>query len=131
MNSLLDYKVFLEAYPLSYETPKGKTKTLTITNGPKGILRKLSSLRTLYGYLFKADLISKNITEKLGLPKIHHRIKKPLSIHDTCKVIDVIYNGEKYFTDKHLSGYTRKKLRDIAIFTTLLGTGSAYPSWWD
>ena len=39
------------------------------------------------------------------------------------QLIDIIYNGEKYYTGRSLTEYKNKKERDIAIFTTYLGTG--------
>lgn len=123
LNTLLDYKVYLERYENTYTTNDGIEKTVILTNSKKGILRKLSTLRTLYSYLFKADLIDRNITEKLDLPKIHHKMKKPLTFQETLKIIDVIYNGEKYFKGRELALYKKKKQRDITIFSTLLGTG--------
>lgn len=123
LNTLLDYKIYLESYPITYQVRGGDTRTVWVSNGQKGMVRKLSTLRTLYSFLFTSDLISKNITEKLQLPRISFRMKKPLSAQDTLRMIDVIYFGERHFENRHLSGYIKRKKRDIAIFTTILGTG--------
>lgn len=123
LNMLLNFKAYLERYETTYTTATGIEKTVVLTNSKKGILRKMSTLRSLFSYLFKADKIDKNITEKLDLPRIHHKIKKPLTVQETLKVIDVIYNGEKYFKGKELANYLKKRQRDISIFTMLLGTG--------
>lgn len=120
-NMLLNYKAYLEHYILP--PSEHRQKAVVVTNTAKGIVRKLSSLRSLYSYLFKADLIDKNVTEKLDLPKVHHRIKKPLTAQETLKLIDVVFRGEKYLSGKAKDAYLQRKQRDIAIFMTLLGTG--------
>lgn len=123
LDVLLDYKVYLERYESCYTTPTGRTKTVVLTNGKKGTLRKLCTLRSLYGYMFKADLIEKDITQKLSLPRISHHPKKPLSFQDTLAVIDVFFRGEQYFASRELSNYHKTRQRNVTIFTTLLGTG--------
>jgi len=123
LNILLNFRAYLEQYENTYVTATGAKKTVILTNSKKGILRKMSTLRSLFSYLFKADKLDKNITEKLDLPRIHHKIKKPLTVQETLRVIDVIFNGEKYFQGKELANYYKKKQRDISIFTMLLGTG--------
>lgn len=123
LNLMLDYKVYLERYENTYTTSTGKKKTVVLTNSKKGIVRKLCTLRSLYSYLFKSDSIEKDITQKLDLPKVHHRIKKPLTVMETMNIIDVIYEGEKYLEGRELALYKKRKQRDIAIFVTLLGTG--------
>ena len=50
-------------------------------------------------------------------------MKKPLTTQETVRLIDVIYEGEKYYEGRDLSEYLRRKQRDIALFTTYLGTG--------
>lgn len=123
LNDLINYNTYLEHYESEYITPTGTLKKVTITNSRKGILRKLSSARSFYTFLFKNDLIEKDITQKMLLPKISHKIKKPLSFKDTIALLNVIFEGEKYFNGKRLAGYLKRKQRDIAIFTTFLGTG--------
>lgn len=121
---LTTFKAYLEEYEVCYKTISGDEKKITLTNDQKGISRKLSSLRSLFSYLFKAELISKNITEKLNLPKIKHKIKKSLSFKDTINLINALYHGEQYIKEpKTLRNYQKRKQRDIAIFVTLLGTG--------
>lgn len=123
LDILLNYKSYLERYETTYITATGQKKTVVLTNSKKGILRKMATLRSLFSYLFKADKLDKNITEKLDLPRIHHRVKKRLTVQETLRIIDVLFNGEKYFQGKELALYLKKRQRDISIFTMLLGTG--------
>lgn len=123
LNLMLNYKVYLERYENTYITSTGKKRTVVLTNSRKGIVRKLCTLRSLYSYLFKADSIERDITRKLDLPRVPHQIKKPLTVIETINIIDVVYEGEKYFEGKELALYKKRKQRDIAIFVTLLGMG--------
>ena len=42
-----------------------------ITNGEKGLARKMSALRSFYGYYFKHRIIQKNPTLLVDMPKLH------------------------------------------------------------
>ena len=50
-------------------------------------------------------------------------MKRPLTSQETVNLLDVIYNGEKYYTGRDLTEYKNRKKRDIALFTAYLGTG--------
>lgn len=50
-------------------------------------------------------------------------MKRPLTSQETVNLLDVIYNGEKYYTGRDLTEYKKRKKRDIALFTAYLGTG--------
>ena len=54
---------------------------------------------------------------------MHHKIKNPLTAQETTRLLDVLYNGEKYYQGRDLTEYLNRKQRDIALFTTYLGTG--------
>ncbi len=120
---LIRFKAYLKEYETEYLSPTGKTVRRICKNSPFGINRKLSAVRGLFIYLYKTEQISQNVTDKVDFVKLHQKIKKPLTTQETVRLIDVIYNGEKYFTGRTLTEYKNKKLRDIALFTTYLGTG--------
>jgi len=122
-SDLIRFKAYLREYETEYLSPAGNKVTRICKNSPYGINRKLSAVRGLFIYLYKTEQISQNITDKVDFSKLHQKIKKPLTSQESIKLIDVIYNGEKYFEGRTLSEYNKKKLRDIAIFTTYLGTG--------
>lgn len=124
--TLRDLNTF-SAYLAEYETegisPSGKPVKWIRKNSAFGINRKMSGIRGLFLYLYKNDLITQNVTDKLDFKKLHQKIKKPLTTQETIRLIDVIYNGEKYYQGRELSEYLRRKLRDAALFTAYLGTG--------
>lgn len=124
--TLRDLNAF-QAYLREYESDTigadGKRVKRIRRNSPFGINRKMSGIRGLFSYLYKNDLISQNVTDKIDFKKLHQKMKRPLSTQETIDLLDVIYNGEKYFEGRDLSEYKNKKQRDIALFTAYLGTG--------
>ncbi len=123
VSDLIHFKSYLKEYTINSVSVSGRPITRVCKNSAFGINRKLSAVRGLFIYLYKTDKISENITDKIDFMKLHHQIKKPLTTAETIKLIDVIYNGEKYFKERNLAEYLRRRSRDIAIFTAYLGTG--------
>lgn len=123
VDDFINFKAYLREYEIITTTADGRTINRTLHNSPHGINRKLSAIRGLFIYLYKTDKISQNVTDKVDFANVSQKIKKPLTTQETIKILDVIYNGEKYFTGRDLTEYLNKKQRDIAIFTTYLGTG--------
>ena len=120
---LIHFKSYLREYEVEYLSPKGRPVKRVLKNSSYGINRKLSAVRGLFIYLYKTEQISQNVTDKVDFMKLHQKIKKPLTTQETVKLIDILFNGENYFEGRMLSEYQRRKLRDIALFITYLGTG--------
>ncbi len=123
LRDLNGFKAYLREYESEYINAKGNTVKRIRRNSEYGINRKLSGIRGLYLYLYKNDLIDSNVTDKLDFKKIHQKMKKPLTTHDTLALIDVLCNGENYFTGRSRASYLTRKQRDIALFMAYLGTG--------
>lgn len=123
VTSLISFKSYLKEYETESVTVSGKRIRRICRNSAFGINRKLSAVRGLFIYLYKTEQIDQNITDKVDFAKLHQKIKKPLTTQETRALIDVIYNGEKYYDGRLLTEYKKHKLRDAAIFTTYLGTG--------
>jgi len=99
-----------------------KIKDKTYNNGEDGKARKLASIRSFLKYLFKRGLISSNVASNVDTPKLHDKTIIRLEADEVAKILN-----EAEFGDG-LSGNAREyhehtKLRDVAILTTLLGTG--------
>ncbi len=123
IRDLTSYRGYLSEYESEYLSASGKVIKIIRKNSAFGINRKLSGIRGLFSYLYKHDLISQNVTDKLDFQKLHQKIKKPLTTQETLKFLDVLYNGENYYDGRELTEYTRRRQRDIALFITYLGTG--------
>lgn len=110
----------LEAYIewLTSYTYNGKS----CSNEERGKARKLSTVRTLFKYLFNKGLIPSNVAAKISLPKLHDKEIIRLEVDEVASMLDNVDSGEGL--TKHGRGFHDKtKLRDNAIVTMLLGTG--------
>ncbi len=123
VTDLIRFKSYLREYEQETHTVTGKVIKRTYRNSAYGINRKMSAVRGMFIYLYKTEQIKENITDKVDFAKLHQKIKKRLTSQETCDLLDVIYNGEKYYEGRLLTEYKKRKARDTAIFTTYLGTG--------
>ena len=94
-----------------------------ITNTEKGLSRKMSALRSFYGYYFKRQIISKNPTLLVDMPKLHEKAIIRLDTDEIAMLLDYVEHGGENLTGQRLAYYEKTKNRDLAILTLLLGTG--------
>ena len=121
--SASDIEEYMEYLKL-YETPEDRQNTSALnTNGVVGIKRKLSALRSFYGYLFKRQMLRTNPTVLIDMPKIHDRTIVRLEADEVAILLDYIENCEQTLQGKALAYYKKTKERDLALVTLLLGTG--------
>ncbi|MGN0364858.1 MAG: tyrosine-type recombinase/integrase [Suilimivivens sp.] len=92
------------------------------TNDERGIKRKLASLRTLYRYFYKNELIETNPALKVEMPKIHEKNIIRLDVDEVARLLDEVESGES-LTSQQQKFHAKTKTRDLAILTLLLGTG--------
>lgn len=123
VSDLISFKAYLREYSQDSTTATGKPIKRVYKNSAYGINRKMSAVRGLFIYLYKTEQIKENITDKVDFAKLHQKIKKRLTSQETFDLFDAIFNGEKYYEGRLLTEYKNRQLRDIAIFTTYLGTG--------
>ena len=92
------------------------------TNDERGIARKLSSLRSMYNYFFKKEMIEKNPPSLVTAPKLHEKNITRLDVDEVALLLDQVESGEK-LTERQKKYHEQTKTRDLAILTLLLGTG--------
>ena len=121
LNSLtaLDIEEYIE-YMKAYKPAEGDA---LITNGERGIKRKLSALRTFYAYYYKRELISNNPTVLVDMPKLHQKEIIRLDADEVARLLDLIESGGDGLSAHQRAYYEKTKLRDVALITLLLGTG--------
>ena len=102
---------------LSFYERNGKV----IKNGEKGKARKLSSVRSLFKYLFNHDMISSNVVAKIATPKIHNKEIIRLEVDEMQRMLDAPENNT--FSKRRKNYNLNTKERDEAIITLFLGTG--------
>ncbi len=94
-----------------------------VTNGEKGLARKMSALRSFYNYYFKHQIISKNPTLLVDMPKMHEKAIIRLDADEVASLLDYVETAGNHLTGQALTYYRKTKDRDLAILTLLLGTG--------
>lgn len=110
-----EYQEYLKVYDTQHTRPT--------TNSERGLARKMSALRSFYGYFFKRQLIEKNPSLLVDMPKLHDKAIVRLDIDEVALLLDLIDNGDDSMTPKQRSYFEKTRTRDLAIVTLLLGTG--------
>ena len=110
-----EYQEYLKVY----ENDENKQ----ITNTEKGLARKMSALRSFYGYFFKHQIISKNPTLLVDMPKLHEKAIIRLDTDEVAMLLDYVDHGGDNLTGQKKAYFEKTKNRDLAILTLLLGTG--------
>ncbi len=91
-------------------------------NGQTGKARKLASIKTLYNYFYKQELITYNPTMLIDMPKIHEKPIIKLDVDEIARLLDVVESGDN-LTDRQKVYHEFTRKRDLAIVSVLLGTG--------
>ena len=115
----IDIEEYMEYLKL-YDSPNDQ---MTITNGERGLKRKISSLRSFYTYYYKRQAIETNPVQLVDMPKIHDKAIIRLDAGETAALLDYIEHCGDQLTGQRKAYYEKTKLRDLAIVTLLLGTG--------
>ena len=120
--SARDIAGFQDYLMLYYSNRSNGQDDKIIKNGELGIMRKLSSIRSLFDYMFKNKIISSNVTMLVDLPKIHEKPILRLEKEEMERMINAVQNGNGL--SKHQKAYSRStSVRDYAIIMLFLGTG--------
>ena len=114
--TMTDFEVYMEYLSLYVKDDN------VVQNGEKGIARKLSSIRSMYKYYYKKEVIDANVTEKLETPKIHEKPIIRLTAEETQALLHAIDTGAG-LAPRQLAYHKNTHVRDLAIFTLLLTTG--------
>ena len=94
-----------------------------VTNGERGLKRKMSALRSFYLYYYKREMIKTYPTLLVDMPKLHDKAIIRLEADETAQLLDFIEKGGENLTGQQKVYYEKSKQRDLAIVTLLLGTG--------
>ncbi|MEE3467267.1 MAG: tyrosine-type recombinase/integrase [Eubacterium sp.] len=114
----LDIEEYMEYLKL-YDDEAG----VTHTNGERGIKRKLASLRSFFNYYYKHEMINKNPTVIVDMPKLHKQEITRLDYDEVANLLDYVEHGGASMTGMKKTYFEKNKVRNLALFTLLLGTG--------
>lgn len=112
-----DIERFMEY--LSFFTYKGKA----YTNDNRAKLRKLSSIRALFKYLYNKDKLDENVASKVLSPKISDHEIIRLENKEMADFLASVESGSTLSPGNQQSYHRKTALRDTAIVSLLLGTG--------
>ncbi|XBX10758.1 tyrosine-type recombinase/integrase (plasmid) [Enterocloster clostridioformis] len=91
-------------------------------NKERGIMRKLSSLRSFYNYFFRREQIKTNPPALVDMPKISDKEILRLDIDEVACLLDEVESGGS-LSGRQKSFHRLNMCRDLAIMTLMLGTG--------
>ena len=112
---LMDLEEYME-YLKCYSTEKRED----LMNTERGIMRKVSTVKSFYNYFYRTERIQNNPASLLQLPKIHEKEIIRLDVDEVARFLDEVEDGE-CLTEKQKAYHAKTKLRDL--MTLLLGTG--------
>jgi site-specific recombinase XerD len=111
----------LEEY-MEYLKYRFNDKNQEIVNKERGIMRKISSLKSFYNYFYRNEMLKNNPAALVRLPKLHDKEIIRLDIDEVALLLDEVEHGEA-LTEKQKAFHAKTKVRDLALLTLLLGTG--------
>lgn len=107
---------------MAYISYYDKDDGTILTNGERGKLRKLSSLRAFFKYFFNKDMLKANVASKVRSPKLH---EKPIIRLEEQETAELMYSCDTLtgFSDHQKKYNENFKTRDNAIISLFLTTG--------
>ena len=118
-----EYQEFLKVYDIDKKMTGATKEVSQVTNGEKGLKRKMSALRSFFAYYYKRQMIKTNPTVLVDMPKLHEKAIVRLDEGETAALLDYIEHGGDKLSGQKKMYYEKTRLRDLAIVTLLLGTG--------
>ncbi|MDR1262712.1 MAG: tyrosine-type recombinase/integrase [Oscillospiraceae bacterium] len=121
------YQQYLTRYKTPAADPTAEPGSLTAyrsyrDNAAPGKMRKMSSLRSFFQYLFTHEYISSNRTSLIQLPKLREKPIVHLEPDEAARLLDLTETGEALTTHQQAYHSALGK-RDVAMMTLMLGTG--------
>lgn len=113
--------VDIEEY-MEYLKYRFNDRNQEITNKERGIMRKVSSLKSFYNYYYRNERLQNNPAALIQLPKLHEKEIIRLDVDEVALLLDEVEKGES-LTEKQKAYHEKTKIRDLALLTLLLGTG--------
>ena len=118
-----DIEIYADYLTLYFkQTEHDQDEQRMLKNHTYGVMRKLSSLRSFFNYLFRTQRIPANIVSLVPLPKKHEKPILLLERAEMEKLLNTIYSGEQ-LTPQQTAFHRITQARDTAIVMLFLGTG--------
>ena len=111
----------LEEY-MEYLKYRFNERNQEVVNKERGIMRKISSLKSFYNYFYRNEKLKNNPAALVRMPKLHEKEIIRLDVDEVAMLLDEVEQGEQ-LTEKQKAFHNKTRVRDLAILTLLLGTG--------
>ncbi len=111
----------LEEY-MEYLKYRFNDQNQEVTNKERGIMRKISSLKSFYNYFYRNERLKNNPAALVRLPKLHEKEIIRLDVDEVALLLDAVEQGDK-LTETQKAFHKKTRLRDLAMLTLMLGTG--------
>ena len=105
--------VDIEEY-MEYLKYRFNDKNQEVTNKERGIMRKVSSLKSFYNYYYRNERLQTNPAALVQLPKLHEKDIIRLDIDEVALLLDEVESGES-LTEKQKAYHAKTKIRDLAL----------------
>ncbi|GHU71035.1 integrase [Clostridia bacterium] len=122
------YQQYLTRYkaPIAADTKADDPATIIHSsyrdNAAPGKMRKMSSLRSFFQYLFTHQYINANRVSLISLPKLREKPIIHLEPDEAARLLDLTETGEA-LTPHQMAYHESLGKRDTAMLTLMLGTG--------
>ncbi len=121
-----DLEQYVEYLTMYYKNMERENEEKLISrpiyNHELGIMRKLSTLRSFFEYLFSGSRITSNVTTLVPLPKLHVKPILRLEEKEIEKMLSIVQSGEN-LSSRQQKYQELTRLRDYAMLCLFLGTG--------
>ena len=114
----VDIEEYLEYLKLYYDE-----NGICHTNTERGQHRKLSALRSFFSYFQKRRLLLNNPTTAVDMPKRREQEITRLDYDEVAMLLDYVEHGGEQMKGMKKVYFEKNRIRNLAIFTLLLGTG--------
>lgn len=117
---LLAYTDYLSLY--YRQDVHSRVMEKTLRNHESGVMRKLSTLRSFFGYLHRSGRIQGNVAALVSLPKLHEKPILYLQQNEIERLLEETLSGEN-LTPTQKRYHRMTAVRDYAMLMLFLGTG--------
>ena len=113
---MLDIHLYMDYLSLYFKDDEA------FSNQNLGKMRKLSSLRSFYKFLYKDGYVSADPAALVDMPKRHEKPIIRLEIDEVARMLDMVESGEM-LSERQKKYNEHTRARDLAILSLFLGTG--------
>lgn len=122
VRTLQGYTDYLTLYFKAAPQGEFSDQQRVLRNHESGIMRKLSTLRSFFDFLYRAERISGNVATLVSLPKLHDKPILHLQPQEVHRLLRAAQSGQDLSpTQKRYHKFTFA--RDYAMLMLFLGTG--------